>query len=430
MKLSELVAYRNQLNRLHFNEARTKTDLDIITIRNLVATNSESDVGQQMQDKHNEIHQCFDQFKLLMEQAKLEVQEQISIKEQYWLEETYRLYTQEMVHDSVEHILNRRPVLSKEHDDIIRTRIKNFSNNLHPAMIVRPGQETFLQTMVSFDPLYLVDQHEDMLFPSTFEFPEQYRRRLRPVIVDERDFSDAILHRLPDNQFAMCLAYNFFEFKPMPVIERWLEEIFAKLKPGGKLMMTFNDCDNEKAVRLAENYYACYTPGRLVRAAAQRIGYEIYFTWNDNVPTTWLELSKPGTLTTLRGGQALARIHQTLDPNWTPPKPMAPLMLDPAHEFLKDCVSLEEKYDPERHDFFKLRDLKQQALSLNLTTPEEVENLSISQLEEVINDYKKQHTKLKDEILTLKLLKEHAANRMTARQLEQILNIYKNNQKT
>ena len=73
-------------------------------------------------------------------------------------------------------------------------------------------------------------------------------------------------------------------------------------------MMTFNDCDNEKAVRLAENYYACYTPGRMVRAAAKSIGYEIYFVWNDNVPSTWIELQKPGSLSSLRGGQALARV--------------------------------------------------------------------------------------------------------------------------
>ena len=162
--------------------------------------------------------------------------------------------------------------------------------------------------MVSFDPLYLVDQNDNMLFPSMIEFPDQYRRRLRPCTVNERDQSVAILNRLPDHQFAMCLAYNFFEFKPLPVIERWLTEIFAKLKPGGRLMMTFNDCDNEKAVRLAENYYACYTPGRMVRQIAEQIGYEIYFVWNDNVPTTWIELQKPGTLTTLRGGQALGKV--------------------------------------------------------------------------------------------------------------------------
>lgn len=313
MKLSELVAYRNQLNRLHIEDARTKVDLDISHIKHLI-NNKDFDpnnLKQQVQDKHHEIHQKFDEFIKLIEQAKREAQEEISLKEEYWLNETHRLYSQEMINDSDEHILNRRPALSDEQDNIIRARIKNFSNNLHPGMIIRPGLETFIQDMVSFDPLYLVDRSEGMLFPSTFEFPEQYRRRLRPYIVDEYD-SAPTLGKLPDNQFAMCLAYNFFNFKPLQVIERYLDEIFAKLKPGGRLMMTFNDCDNEKAVRLAESYYACYTPGRMVKEIAQRIGYEIYFIWNDGSPSTWIELQKPGTLTTLRGGQALAKVvHKT-----------------------------------------------------------------------------------------------------------------------
>ena len=314
MKLSELVAYRNQLNRLHIQEARTCTDVDLGKIKHLINSKDfdPNNIKEKLFSKHTEIHEKFDEFTQLVDQAKQEAQQEIDLKEQYWFNETYRLYDQEMINDTVEHILDRRPTLSQEHDNIIRARIKNFSNNLHPGMIIRPGIETFIQDMVSFDPLYLVDQSEDLLFPSTLEFPDQYRRRLRPYVVNERDASNPILERLPDQQFALCLAYNFFEFKPMPVIERWLEEIYNKLKPGGRLMMTFNDCDNEKAVRLAEQYYACYTPGRMVKTVAEKIGYEIYFIWNDNVPTTWIELQKPGTLTTLRGGQALAKIvHKT-----------------------------------------------------------------------------------------------------------------------
>lgn len=310
MKLSELVAYRNQLARMHIEDAKGKADIDLGRITHLINSKEfdPNNIRQQLQTKHSEVHAKFNEFISLVEQAKTEAQQEINLKEQFWLTETYRLYDQEMVNDSDEHILNRRPILSDENDTIIRARIKNFSNSLHPAMIIRPGLETFIQDMVSFDPLYLVDHSDNMLFPSTFEFPDQYRRRLRPCIVNERDTSTPILNKLPDGQFAMCLAYNFFEFKPLPVIDRWLQEIFVKLKPGGRLMMTFNDCDNEKAVRLAENYYACYTPGRMVKEIAERIGYEIYFIWNNNVPTTWIEFQKPGTLATLRGGQALAKV--------------------------------------------------------------------------------------------------------------------------
>jgi len=314
MKLSELVAYRNQLNRLHVEEARSQVDTDLSQIKHLVNSKDfdPNNIRQQMNDVHQAMHHEFDRFLDLVNQAKAEAQAEIDLKEKYWLDETYRLYDQEMVHDTDEHVLNRRPVLTPENDSIIRARIKNFSTNLHPGMIIRPGLETFIEHMVSFDPLYLVDRSDNMLFPCTLGFPDQYRRRLRPIVVNDRDHSRPILERLPDSQFAVCVAYNFFEFTPMQVLERWLQEIFTKLKPGGRLMMTFNDCDNEKAVRLAESYYACYTPGKLVKAVAQQIGYEIYFIWNDNLPTTWIELQKPGTLSSLRGGQALAKVvHKT-----------------------------------------------------------------------------------------------------------------------
>jgi SAM-dependent methyltransferase len=378
MKLSELVAYRNQLNRLHISEAKTHTELDFSRIKHLVNSKDfdPNNIKGQLQDKHNEVYQKFDEFVALVEQAKQEAHQEINLKEQFWLEETYRLYSQEMTHDSDEHILNRRPTLSEEHDNIIRARIKNFSSHLHPGMIIRPGLETFIKDMVSFDPLYLVDQSEGLLFPSMIGFPEQYRRRIRPYIID-RNETGSILTRLPDEQFGMCLAYNFFNFTPIQVIEKYLVEIFNKLKPGGRLMMTFNDCDNEKAVRLAESYYACYTPGWLVKEIAQRIGYEIYFIWNDNMPSTWIELQKPGTLSTLRGGQALAKVMNIPDPNWVPPQPVP----DPD-------ANITIRYDPDKHDFYKHRDLRHEILTLGIMNETEVDLLTTKQLDQVLKTYK------------------------------------------
>ena len=249
MKLSELVAYRNQLNCFSLEQAKTCTDIDISHVKHVINTKDfdPNNLKGQLQAKHHEIHQKFNDLAELVEQARQEAQTEIDLKEQYWLAETHRLYSEEMIHDSDEHILNRRPNLSPEQDNIIRARIKNFSTNMHPGMIIRPGLETFIQDMVSFDPLYLVDRNNNMLFPSTLEFPEQYQRRLRYYTINEFDDSNPKLDRLPDNQFGMCLAYNFFNFKPIEVIDSWLTEIFVKLKPGGRLMMTFNDCDRPGA---------------------------------------------------------------------------------------------------------------------------------------------------------------------------------------
>jgi SAM-dependent methyltransferase len=161
--------------------------------------------------------------------------------------------------------------------------------------------------MVAYDPLYLVDLSHDYLTPAMNKFNEQYQNRLRPYVVRE-ELDQEILSKIPDNQFGMCLAYNYFNFRPFEILKKYLAEIYQKLKPGGILAFTFNDCDRPSAVMLVENYYGCYTPGYLVQELAISMGYEIVYSWNDPGPVTWLELKKPGELTSLKGGQTLAKI--------------------------------------------------------------------------------------------------------------------------
>jgi SAM-dependent methyltransferase len=212
-----------------------------------------------------------------------------------------------MYYETPDYILSRQSYIDAETELVMRSRLQNYSSWQHPGMIVRPGLEKFIDDMVSFDPLYIVDQHYDLLKPAMNQYPEEYQRRLRTYVVTERIDRD-MLDKIPNNQFGICFVYNYFNFRPFEFIKKYIEEIYQKLKPGGVLIMTFNDCDRAKAVMLVEQHYACYTPGNLLQNMAHRVGFETIFTWHNNGPTTWLELRKPGTLTSLRGGQTLAKI--------------------------------------------------------------------------------------------------------------------------
>jgi SAM-dependent methyltransferase len=174
-------------------------------------------------------------------------------------------------------------------------------------MIIRPGLDSFIENMVVYDPLYLVDLSHDFLRPALDKFNQQYQNRLRPYVVNE-DLDAEILKQLPNNQFALCLAFNYFNFRPFEIIKKYLEEVYQKLKPGGTFVFTFNDCDRRSAVELVEKHYCCYTPGHLVRELVTTVGYEVVYSWNDDGPTTWIEVRKPGQLDSLKGGQALAKI--------------------------------------------------------------------------------------------------------------------------
>ena len=314
MKLSELISYQTELNAMSAVAIRQQADIDLekITYRayNCLVGHQSIQLAEHaraLQLKHKEIQQIFDAFEVNLQQLKIELKQLIEITEKPWFAESYRLYEQEMIHESTEYILNRRPDITPETEQFYRTRIVRYNSWQHPAMIIRPGRETYINELVASDPLYLVDESHDLLLPALSQFNEQYQQRLRTYAINDRSSED-ILGKLPNGQFGLVFAYNFFNFRPFEIIRKYLAEIYQKLKPGGTLVMTFNDCDRAKGVMLVEQHFCCYTPGYLIRELAQSLGYQVAFSWTDQGPTTWLELQKPGNFVSLRGGQALAKI--------------------------------------------------------------------------------------------------------------------------
>lgn len=309
MKLSELVAYYNALSRFSVDSVRRDANMALDKIMHEVRYRDvgADDIRQRLGDNVATVNQDFYNFEKELQNLKQQVRQQIEKLEKHYFAESYRIYDEEMVHESVDWILNRRMPMSDETKSLITARIAAHNDWHHPGMIIRPGLEDFIDSMVGLDPLYLVDREHDLLAPAMGRFNELFYRRIRPHYINEYS-DDEILHKIPNAQFGMCLAFNFFNFKPFEVLKRYLIEIYNKLKPGGTLLMTFNDCDREHCVALAESAFTCYTPGSMVRDLAQAIGYEVFFEWNDNGNLSWIELKKPGKLTSLRGGQTLAKI--------------------------------------------------------------------------------------------------------------------------
>jgi hypothetical protein len=310
MKFSELVNFRNHLNAMSSRPCRDAANLELDQTAYLINTQPEL-LGQLRKDllvKQMAIQQSFDEFEQCLDQLKTLIKEKIEIAEKPWFQDSYTIYESlPFTHDTAEYILNRRPNITEKIENFYRSRIMKYTNWHYPAMIIRPGTESFIKDMVAYDPLYLIDEKHELLTPALSMFNEIYQRRLRTYVVNERA-DEAILNKLPNGQFGMCLAYNYFNYLPFEVLKRYLIEIYQKLKPGGVLAMTFNDCDRASAVKLVENKFCSYTPGYLVRELAQSLGYEIEFSWNDPGPSTWIEFKKPGALDSLKGGQALAKI--------------------------------------------------------------------------------------------------------------------------
>jgi hypothetical protein len=319
MKLSQLVYYYNQLEVLSSVPAHIEASRALDEITQQIQNQPLPVLEQfklQFQQQQDKIDQQFDQYSELLDQAKKQVKDEISRIETAMFQQSYQIYEQEKKNfaqatesrqEHYQQILDRLPEVQEQTQQIYFSRILRYSDWHHAAIILHPGRADFIQHMVDHDPLYLVDEARELLQPALDQFNTMYQQRLRPYVIDEQEDTD-ILAKIPDNQFGLCLAYNFFNFKPFEVVKQYLVEIYSKLAPGGVIMMTINDCDSYKAVILVEQFFGCYTPGNLICGIAASIGFEKVFSWNDGGPYTWLEFKKPGILNSIKGGQTQAKI--------------------------------------------------------------------------------------------------------------------------
>lgn len=189
--------------------------------------------------------------------------------------------------------------------DVISKRINLLTNWQHPGVVFRPQHCEFMRNMVSCDPLYLVDTNYDSMLPAIEPFGKRYQRRL--CLTESIEYIDQMLNTLPQNQVGFILVTNFFELRPIELIEKYFKEFLSVLRPGGTVAFTYNNCDYATAVKFVEDRQRCYTPGRAVIKMLEDLGYEILFTLNHITGQGYIECKRDGELSTIRGGQTLAR---------------------------------------------------------------------------------------------------------------------------
>ena len=316
MNLIALIRLNNRLEELTMQdlqlESRNRFELIIDRIDVPQAGLSDS-FQQKLKEKNHALQSVFVGVEEELLQLKSEVQRLISEQGQVWLHRNYTEYEKYLETDYAQTTdylgLHRIKPVRRDADteSVLKSRVANHCGWKHPAMIIHPMLEPFIHEMTASDPLYLVDESHYLLDPTLAQFNSVYQNRLRPYVIKE-SFNHPILNRLPDQQIGFCLAYNYLDYRPFALVKIYLEEIYQKLLPGGVLAMTFNDCDRYIAMQSVERGITGYTPGVLVRGWAKYLGFEEIFCHRSGSPSVWIEFRKPGKLTSLRGGQSLAKI--------------------------------------------------------------------------------------------------------------------------
>lgn len=306
MKLSEIVAAKNLLVK---SNIRPISDSSLVGIQNIfeLAEKLPPSHGQALAVNFNNVKESINAFAVSIENQIHEYTMLINTHGHEYFQKSTALYQEQMVHETNQYILGRRLTITEPTLDLIKKRLAGLVNSFYTGAILRPcASSDLIKDMVAFNPLYLIDTSEELIYPAIENFTSQYQNRLCLYEIKESP-NDPVLNTLPDNNFGMFLAYGYFDFKPMEIVKNFLKEIFLKLKPGGTLAFTINDCDFEHNVFAVEQNYMCYTPGHLILEYARQLGFTKMFELHDN-GIHWFELNKPGVLTTLRGGQAFAQI--------------------------------------------------------------------------------------------------------------------------
>ena len=318
MNLLDLVFLSNRLENLTLEDLRLKTHLKFDNIMHEIDVPQEGvDTGfkEELIGLHQTIETSFESFEKKFKQYKELVQKLIDQEGIKWFQNSSVLYEQQLKTryaqhpDSVYSHKNKPIQLDEETDRIFKTRVSSYNDWHYPAMVIHPMLESFVHGMVGNDPLYLVDESYHLLEPTLRHWDDSlvFKNRLRIHCIEE-SFDQPILDKIPNGQIGFCLVYNYLNYRPYEIIKKYLTELYDKLKPGGVVAITFNDCDRYQAIQMVEQGISCYTPGSLVKGWAKYLGFKEIFCYQDEFASVWVEFKKPGTLTSLRGGQALAKI--------------------------------------------------------------------------------------------------------------------------
>ena len=323
--LSDLVNFYNQLCSVTALDAKKSADIELQKIIHIAQNNSK------LNNLRVSVLDSFENFETTLNLLKQQTYEQIKHEERPYVEDSYRRYeelrqrsaryewfkkpnptispevAEQNIQIYVDRIMNNRLPLSPQSQEFIMNRITRSSSWQNTSMILHPGMEPWIHKMGNNDPIYLVDENYDLLSPVLDQFNEVHRRKFRTYTIQEDQDQD-MFWQLPDNQFGLVLAWNYFNHRPFEIIRQYLTELYKKMRPGGMLLMTYNDCDRWEGVKAVDAKVAIYTSGELIQDFAKSLGFEQTFVYYDNSPWTWVEFCKPGEWQSHRGGQTVATI--------------------------------------------------------------------------------------------------------------------------
>lgn len=201
-----------------------------------------------------------------------------------------------------ERTLRNISIRDKTKEKIIAV-ISQYADWQYPGLEIGPGDGQWTDCLVACEPLYLVDIHKEFLESTTKKFNERYQSKLRTYVTKETN-----LNMLPQNQFGFVFSWNVFNFLTSDLVDQYLSEIYKVLRPGGVCMFSYNNAERPACAANVEIGFMSYLPKTLLLQLATRNNFELIKVVDLEETISWIELRKPGELSTIKAQPTMGAI--------------------------------------------------------------------------------------------------------------------------
>jgi SAM-dependent methyltransferase len=304
MLLTDLVNLRNSLtSALKIETLREEVEKNCSQLTSLYECTiyERKSIILDLVDKHRLLINNFENHTNEIESIIEIIQEEINQHTKKFFTENYELELQYFEADKI------RAIRILQHDEnfheIIRNRIRLYSSWQYPALEIGCRDGDWTKFLVASDPLYIADTCDEFLNSTVEQFHDAYKGR-----VLQYKITNNVISNLPSNQFGLIFSYNFFNYLSLDSIKQFLIQSFGWLRPGGKIIFTYNDADLPGAAGYADSYFMTYVPKSLLVPMAESVGFIVDYSLEYEPAFAVIELSKPGVLKSIRASQALGAI--------------------------------------------------------------------------------------------------------------------------
>lgn len=204
--------------------------------------------------------------------------------------------------DSTGEFSRQMPILECTRE-LVNAQISKHASWQYPGLEIGPGEGIWTTQLVACEPLYLVDIHREFLDRTKYKFGIEYQAKICNYVTSETDLS-----MLPQNQMGFVFSWNVFNYLTADIIEQYLIEIFSVLRPGGSCMFSYNNAERFSCAKYVESGFMSYMPKTLLLRLIQKHNFELVSVIDLEEYVSWVEIKKPGELSTIKRHASLGQI--------------------------------------------------------------------------------------------------------------------------